>query len=111
MSESTPRVTAAYLERFQNDTVRILAKVVSLRGEKATVEAGGEVTLVLNRVSACSLDPHVLCALCMTLSHKCGTQLQKFNPLKDEEAPRMSTTSVDQNSTTQSYASPSNITV
>jgi len=51
MSESTPRVTAAYLERFQNDTVRILAKVVSLRGEKATVEAGGEVTLVLNRVS------------------------------------------------------------
>jgi len=45
-----PRITAAYLERFQNHTVRILGKVTSLRGDNATLDSAGEVNLILNRV-------------------------------------------------------------
>jgi len=51
MSESTPRVTAPFLERFQGDTVRILGKVLQLRGEHATIDAGGSVNVLLSRVS------------------------------------------------------------
>lgn len=51
MNEATPRITAAYLEQFQNQTVRVLGKVVQLRGEHATVEAGGQMSVLLNRVS------------------------------------------------------------
>lgn len=51
MSESTPRVTAPFLERFTGDTVRILGKVLQLRGEHATIDAGGSVNVLLSRVS------------------------------------------------------------
>lgn len=52
---STPRITAQYLDAFQNQTVRILGRVVQLRGERATIEtghggAGGTVTAILTRV-------------------------------------------------------------
>lgn len=50
MSEATPRINASYLEHFTNQTVRILGKVIQLRGEQATIEAGGQVNILLNRV-------------------------------------------------------------
>ncbi|KAK4930785.1 hypothetical protein LTR66_009697 [Elasticomyces elasticus] len=49
MTETTPRVTAPYLEQFGHQTVRILGKVVQLRGEQATIDAGGQITVYLNR--------------------------------------------------------------
>lgn len=50
-SEATPRIHAPYLQAFTNQTVRILGKVVSLRGETATIEANGSIAIHLNRVS------------------------------------------------------------
>lgn len=50
-SEATPRINAKYLDSFTNQTVRILGKVVSLRGETATIEVNGTVSVHLNRVS------------------------------------------------------------
>lgn len=49
-SEATPRISAKYLQAFTNQTVRILGKVVSLRGETAIVDANGPITIFLNRV-------------------------------------------------------------
>lgn len=51
MSEATPRITAPYLEQFSHQTVRILGKVRQIRGEQATIDAGGQVSVFLNRVS------------------------------------------------------------
>ena len=51
-TEATPRIDARYLETFTNQTVRILGKVVSLRGETATIDANGSITIHLNRVRA-----------------------------------------------------------
>ncbi|KAF6231473.1 hypothetical protein HO173_010225 [Letharia columbiana] len=48
-SEATPRVNAKYLDSFTNQTVRILGKVVSLRGETATIDANGTINVQLNR--------------------------------------------------------------
>jgi len=48
--EQQPRITAQYLENFQTQTVRIVGKVVQLRGDEATIDASGQVTLHLNRV-------------------------------------------------------------
>ncbi|GAM89051.1 hypothetical protein ANO11243_070850 [Dothideomycetidae sp. 11243] len=47
---STPRITAPYLQQFQHQTVRILGKVSQLRGDQAMLDAGGQITLLLNRV-------------------------------------------------------------
>ncbi|KAK3059086.1 hypothetical protein LTR09_000652 [Extremus antarcticus] len=49
MSEATPRITAPYLESFSHQNVRILGKVRQLRGEQATVDAGGQIIVHLNR--------------------------------------------------------------
>ena len=49
-SEATPRINSQYLDSFTNQTVRILGKVTSLRGETATIDANGSVTIHLNRV-------------------------------------------------------------
>ena len=49
-SEATPRVNAKYLDSFTNQTVRILGRVVSLRGETATIDASGSINVHLNRV-------------------------------------------------------------
>ena len=48
---ATPRITAAYLESFTDQTVRILGRVTELRGERATLDAGGEVVALLSRDS------------------------------------------------------------
>lgn len=50
MAETTPRITAPYLEAFSHSTVRMLGKVRQLRGESATIDAGGSVNVFLNRV-------------------------------------------------------------
>ena len=50
-SEATPRVNAKYLDSFTNQIVRVLGKVVSLRGETATIDADGSINVHLNRVS------------------------------------------------------------
>jgi replication factor A3 len=50
-TEATPRINARFLEQFSHQTVRIVGKVTSLRGETATLEAEGSVTIQLNRVS------------------------------------------------------------
>ena len=55
MSDATPRVNARQLEQFGGRTVRVLAKVVQLGGDRATVDAGGQITVLLNRVSG---TPH-----------------------------------------------------
>ena len=48
---ATPRITAPYLEQFSHQTVRIVGKVRQLRGEQATIDAGGSISVFLNRVS------------------------------------------------------------
>ncbi|KAF2014860.1 replication factor A protein 3 [Aaosphaeria arxii CBS 175.79] len=45
----TPRVLAKHLEAFQYKLVRVLGRVVQLRGETAVVDAGGSINLILNR--------------------------------------------------------------
>ncbi|MCJ1275097.1 hypothetical protein MMC21_002897 [Puttea exsequens] len=55
-SEATPRINAKYLDSFTNQTVRILGKVVSLRGETATVDANGTINVHLNRDAHLSLN-------------------------------------------------------
>jgi replication factor A3 len=47
----TPRILASHLANFQHRIVRILGKVTQLRGETAVIDAGGNVDVVLNRVS------------------------------------------------------------
>jgi hypothetical protein len=47
----TPRILAPHLSQFQHRIVRILGKVVQLRGETAVIDAGGNVDVVLTRVS------------------------------------------------------------
>ena len=48
---ASPRINAQYLSAFQNQTVRIVGRVTQLRGEQATIDAAGSVTVFLNRVS------------------------------------------------------------
>ncbi|KAK0310252.1 hypothetical protein LTR82_014934 [Friedmanniomyces endolithicus] len=48
-AEATPRINAPYLSQFSHRTVRLLGKVRQLRGELATVDAGGDVVVHLNR--------------------------------------------------------------
>ncbi|KAI9799850.1 MAG: hypothetical protein M1833_003772 [Piccolia ochrophora] len=50
-SLSTPRITAPYLSNFTNQNVRVVGRVAQLRGEHATIDAEGEITLRLNRDS------------------------------------------------------------
>jgi hypothetical protein len=47
----TPRVLQPHLSSFQHRIVRVLGKVVQLRGENAVVDAGGQIDVILNRVS------------------------------------------------------------
>lgn len=56
---STPRVNQQYLDSFTNQTVRLVGKVVQLRGEEATIDSNGMVTCFLTRVSLPSLRPHL----------------------------------------------------
>ncbi|EOA90480.1 hypothetical protein ACJQWK_07505 [Exserohilum turcicum] len=47
----TPRILAPHLSNFQHRIVRMLGKVVQLRGETAVIDAGGQVDVILNRDS------------------------------------------------------------
>ncbi|QIW94973.1 hypothetical protein AMS68_000491 [Peltaster fructicola] len=51
MSETTPRISAQYLEQFSHKSVRLIGKVGELRGDEATIDAGGNVKLHLSRDS------------------------------------------------------------
>ncbi|KAI1020255.1 hypothetical protein LB503_006140 [Fusarium chuoi] len=46
---STPRITAAYLDNFVGKVVMLVGKVTQLRGEQATLDSEGTVTVLLNR--------------------------------------------------------------
>jgi replication factor A3 len=48
---STPRITAPYLDNFVNRHVLLVGKVTQLRGEQATLDSEGTVTVILNRES------------------------------------------------------------
>jgi hypothetical protein len=61
MSEATPRITAPYLEQFSHQTVRILGKVRQLRGEQATIDAGGQISVFLNRVCCHLITQPISC--------------------------------------------------
>ncbi|KAF1833421.1 replication factor A protein 3 [Decorospora gaudefroyi] len=47
----TPRILAPHLSNFQHRIVRVLGKVVQLRGDMAVIDAGGNVDVILNRDS------------------------------------------------------------
>ena len=47
---ATPRILAPHLSTFQHKIVRLLGRVVQLRGETAVIDAGGNVNVILNRV-------------------------------------------------------------
>ncbi|KAK4082787.1 uncharacterized protein Triagg1_1677 [Trichoderma aggressivum f. europaeum] len=51
MSEqmSSPRITASYLDNFVGRIVTIVGTVTQLRGDQATIDADGVVTILLNR--------------------------------------------------------------
>jgi replication factor A3 len=51
MSESTPRILSPHLDSFTSRTVRLVGKVVQLRGDQATIDCGGNMTAILNRDS------------------------------------------------------------
>lgn len=51
---TTPRITSPYLNSFTSRTVRMVGKVTQLRGDEATIESDGAVTVILNRV--CSIS-------------------------------------------------------
>lgn len=50
-STSTPRVSGPYLDNYVGRNVMIVGKVVQLRGDQAIIDADGNVTAHLNRVS------------------------------------------------------------
>ncbi|KAF2653983.1 replication factor A protein 3, partial [Lophiostoma macrostomum CBS 122681] len=45
----TPRILAPHLNAFQHRIVRMVGKVVQLRGDMAIIDAGGNVDVILNR--------------------------------------------------------------
>ncbi|KYK60874.1 hypothetical protein DCS_02012 [Drechmeria coniospora] len=48
-SISAPRITAQHLDAFAGRLVTMVGKVTQLRGDQATIDADGTVTVVLNR--------------------------------------------------------------
>ncbi|EPS42476.1 hypothetical protein H072_3547 [Dactylellina haptotyla CBS 200.50] len=48
MEERTPRVNASLLGNFANQTVRIAGKVIQIRGNTATIDASGTVSVILD---------------------------------------------------------------
>lgn len=64
MSEQAPRINAPLLEQFQNRVIRIVGKVVEVRGDKATIDSHGSITVFLDRVCG-------LILLCVSLVDFC----------------------------------------
>ncbi|KAI5924686.1 replication factor A protein 3-domain-containing protein [Camillea tinctor] len=48
---STPRISAAMIDAFVGQNVMVVGKVVQLRGDSAAIDAGGQITAILNRES------------------------------------------------------------
>lgn len=48
---STPRISGPYLDNYVGRNVMVVGKVVQLRGDQAIIDADGNVTAHLNRVS------------------------------------------------------------
>ena len=53
----SPSVSAPYLDAFKLKTVRIVGRITSLQGEMATLDAGGNVNIHLNRVRTYNCRP------------------------------------------------------
>jgi hypothetical protein len=49
---STPRISGPYLDNYVGRNVMVVGKVVQLRGDQAIIDADGNVTAHLNRVSS-----------------------------------------------------------
>ena len=54
---ATPRITCAYLNSYVGKNVILVGKVVQIRGDEALIDADGNVTAHLNRVSFPSPPP------------------------------------------------------
>jgi hypothetical protein len=48
---SNPRITCGYLNSYVGKSVIIVGKVIQLRGDEALIDADGNITVHLNRVS------------------------------------------------------------
>ena len=48
---ANPRITCAYLNSYVGKSVIVVGKVIQLRGEEAIIDADGNITAHLNRVS------------------------------------------------------------
>ncbi|KAF2185873.1 replication factor A protein 3 [Zopfia rhizophila CBS 207.26] len=55
----TPRILATHLDAFQHKLVRMVGKVVQLRGETAIIDAGGQVNIILTRDSHLAVNHFV----------------------------------------------------
>jgi len=77
--EQTPRILAPHLQAFQHKLVRMLGKVLQLRGDTAVIDAGGNVDVILNRVR------HKTSYTTVT-STKCGGKVfeEEANQMHDE---------------------------
>ena len=59
-ASSTPRITCAYLDSYVGKNVIVVGKVVQLRGDEAIIDADGNITAHLHRVSFHPLPPHYI---------------------------------------------------
>ena len=57
---ASPRITCAYLNSYVGKNVIIVGKVIQLRGEEALIDADGNITAHLNRVSSLTPPPFPL---------------------------------------------------
>ncbi|KAJ0117139.1 replication factor A protein 3 [Diaporthe amygdali] len=58
-SQSTPRITAPYLDAYQGRNVIVVGRVVQLRGEAAVIDADGNITAHLNREIPTMQEAHL----------------------------------------------------
>lgn len=66
-SQTTPRITAPYLDSYVGRNVMVIGKVAQLRGELAVIDADGNITTHLNRVrvtSSHSATAELNCTMC-----------------------------------------------
>jgi replication factor A3 len=54
---ANPRITCAYLNSYVGKNVIIVGKVIQLRGDEALIDADGNITAHLNRVSCTGPHP------------------------------------------------------
>jgi replication factor A3 len=68
---ASPRITCAYLNTYVGKNVIIVGKVIQLRGEEALIDADGNITAHLNRVSSLTPHPFRSAALAQPLLRSC----------------------------------------